>query len=119
MYYCYTCFACTDCFGCVGLKNKQYCILNKQYTKEEYQELVGKIIENMIRDGEWGEYLAPENSPWGYNETMANLYFPLEKQEAIELGYQWNDYEALVQKRRNISLLHLFQRISPTSQTIY
>ena len=27
------CHHCQDCFGCVGLRNKQYCILNKQYTK--------------------------------------------------------------------------------------
>ena len=27
--------SCSDCFGCVGLKKKQYCVLNKQYSKEE------------------------------------------------------------------------------------
>lgn len=31
---------CTDCFGCVGLSNKQYCVLNNQLTKEEYQKAV-------------------------------------------------------------------------------
>jgi len=31
---------CTDCFGCVGLNNKQYCVLNNQLTKEEYQKTV-------------------------------------------------------------------------------
>ena len=25
-------------FGCVGVRSKQYCILNKQYTKEEYKK---------------------------------------------------------------------------------
>lgn len=45
--YCYECFSCQDCFGCVGLKKKQYCILNKQYSKEEYFELKAKIIEHM------------------------------------------------------------------------
>ncbi|OGF90627.1 hypothetical protein A3H65_02560, partial [Candidatus Giovannonibacteria bacterium RIFCSPLOWO2_02_FULL_45_14] len=34
-------------FGCVGLRNKQYCILNKQYAKEEYETLVPKIIKHM------------------------------------------------------------------------
>jgi hypothetical protein len=94
MYYSYSCYACSNCFGCVGLKHKQYCILNTQYTKEEYEELVGKIIEKMILDKEWGEYFSPENSPWWYNETMAHLYFPLEKQKVLGLGFQWNDYEA-------------------------
>lgn len=43
-----------DCFGCIGLHdNEQYCILNKQYTKQEYEELVQKIIEHMQKAGEW------------------------------------------------------------------
>lgn len=37
-------------FGCVGLRGKQYCILNKQYTKEQYEELAPKIIEKMNQD---------------------------------------------------------------------
>jgi len=41
------CFSCKNLFGCIGLRNKQYCILNKQYTKQEYEELVPKIIEHM------------------------------------------------------------------------
>jgi hypothetical protein len=34
-------------FGCIGLRNQQYCILNKQYTKEEYEKTVALIIEHM------------------------------------------------------------------------
>ena len=41
------CFSCKDCFGCIGLRNKQYCILNTQYTKEDYEEIVAQIIESM------------------------------------------------------------------------
>ena len=93
MYYCFSCIGCSDCLGCVWLKNKSYCIFNSQYTKEVYEELVAKIIGNMIRDGEWGEYLSPTISPWGYTETMAMDYFPLSKHEAGVLWYGWNDYE--------------------------
>ncbi|NVN96583.1 MAG: hypothetical protein HXX18_15035, partial [Bacteroidetes bacterium] len=32
------CNNCQDCFGCVNLQNKRYCILNEQYTKEQYEE---------------------------------------------------------------------------------
>jgi len=49
-YYCINCHACQDIFACIGLRNKQYCILNKQYTKEEYEKLVPQIIEKMIAD---------------------------------------------------------------------
>ncbi|MBU1757666.1 hypothetical protein KKG31_00495 [Patescibacteria group bacterium] len=47
MLYCESCDACENCFGCVSLRNKSYCILNKQYTQEEYENLVVKIIEHM------------------------------------------------------------------------
>ncbi|MBI4653012.1 hypothetical protein HY750_02055, partial [Candidatus Kuenenbacteria bacterium] len=45
--YCDNCISCQYLFGCIGLRHKQYCILNKQYTKEEYEKLVPKIIEHM------------------------------------------------------------------------
>jgi len=87
-------------FGCVGLRNKQYCILNKQYSREEYEELVPKIkkhIDDMSytdkkgRVYKYGEFLPAELSPYGYNETVANEYFPLSKKEALEQGYNWYD----------------------------
>ncbi len=86
---------CSDCFGCVGLRNKSYCILNKQYTKEEYEELVPQIIERMMADGEWGEFFPSSMSPFGYNETVAQEYFPLTREEITESGiFNWSDYEA-------------------------
>lgn len=45
--YCAYCIGSSDCFGCVGLKNKQYCVFNKQYSKEEYIALVEKIKKQM------------------------------------------------------------------------
>lgn len=33
----YDCRRCRNCFMCAGLVGKQYCILNKQYSKEEYE----------------------------------------------------------------------------------
>ncbi|PIU15736.1 hypothetical protein COT20_01420 [bacterium (Candidatus Gribaldobacteria) CG08_land_8_20_14_0_20_39_15] len=45
--YCFNCFASSNLFGCIGIRNKQYCILNKQYTKEEYEALISKIIQHM------------------------------------------------------------------------
>ncbi len=89
--YCDTCFGCQDCFGCVGLKKRQYCILNKQYTKEAYEELVPKIIEHMKKNGEWGEFFPVQLSPFAYNETMAQEYFPLTKERAIQFGMLWKE----------------------------
>jgi hypothetical protein len=63
-------------FGCIGTKKAKHCILNKQYTKEEYEKLVPKLIEHMTKTGEWGEFYPADLSPFKYEETVANLYFP-------------------------------------------
>ena len=94
IHYSHNCFSCSHIFGCVWLRNKSYCILNKQYTKEEYNKLVPQIIEKMKADGERGEFFHPSLSPFGYNETVAMEHHPLTKQEAITLGYNWSDYES-------------------------
>lgn len=85
------CHNSNDLFGCVGLRNKKYCILNKEYSKEEYFALREKIINHLKETGEWGEYLAQFVSPFGYNETIAQEYFPLTKEQATSLGYNWYD----------------------------
>ncbi len=100
--YCDFCYVCNNCFACIGLRSKQYCILNKQYTKEEYEELVPKIIKHMNdmpyidkkgRIYKYGEFFPSELSPFCYNETIAQEYFPLTKEEAITQGYKWKDKE--------------------------
>src|SRR6185436_5418446 len=91
VHYIISCFQCKNCFGCVGLKHKEYCIFNKQYTKEEYEEIVPRIIEHMRKTGEWGEYLAPSLSCFPYNETVAQEEFPLTKEDTERHGWAWHD----------------------------
>lgn len=76
-------------FGCVGLRNKKYCILNKQYTKEQYEILVPQIIDSMIQAWTRWEFFSSAQSPFGYNETIANDYFPLTEEETITKWYNW------------------------------
>lgn len=96
--YCMNLFDCSDCFGCVGLKKKQYCILNKQYPKEEYEILIEKIKKQMDNipyiDSQgfiykYGEFFPIEFSPFGYNNTIAIQHFPLTETEAKMKGYAW------------------------------
>ena len=94
MYYCELCFGNQNLFGCIGLRHKKYCILNKQYTKEEYEKMVAKIIQHMQQTGEWGEFFPKELSPFAYNETIAYEYFPLEKEEALAKGLRWYEDES-------------------------
>lgn len=85
------CFSARDLFGCVGLRHKQYCILNKQYSKDDYTALRAKIVEQMKSSAEFGEHFPIKLSPFGYNETVAQEYFPLTQSEALSRGWRWKD----------------------------
>ncbi|NUJ98000.1 hypothetical protein HGA92_04415 [Candidatus Gracilibacteria bacterium] len=87
------CSNCSYCFGCVGLKNKEFCILNKQYTKEEYEKTIKKIEENMRNIGIFGNFFPYTMMYSGYNTTLAIIYFPLEKEEVLGLGGYWEEDE--------------------------
>ncbi len=94
------CQSSSDLFGCVSIRSKQYCILNKQYTKEEYERLVPRIIEHMNsmpyvdrlgRQYRYGEFFPSELSPLEYNLTVGYEEFPLLREEALAAGYRWYD----------------------------
>lgn len=84
------CVDCEYCFGCVGLKKKKYCILNKQYSEEEYKSLREKIIEAMKREDSYGDFLSWSMTCGGYNMSSAQIYFPLTNEEAIAKGLPWD-----------------------------
>lgn len=88
---CYTdsCHDSSDLFGCISLRRKKYCILNKQYSKEEYEDLVKRIIERVKGTGEYGEFFPAFLSPFAYNETLAQEYFPMTKEEVEGKGFKW------------------------------
>ncbi len=90
----------SNLFGCMALKNKRYCILNKQYTKEEYERMVPKIIEHMNsmpyidkngRVYKYGEFFPPEFSAFAYNESFAYFWYPKTKEEILKEGLVWRD----------------------------
>ncbi len=41
-------------FGCVSMNRRKYCILNKQYSPEDWEVMACRIIEHMKETGEWG-----------------------------------------------------------------
>ncbi|MFA6917680.1 MAG: hypothetical protein WC285_02485 [Candidatus Gracilibacteria bacterium] len=91
--YCWYMEACKNCFACVDMLRKNYCILNKQYTKEQYEELLPRVIEHMKATGEWGEFFPMWISPFGYNKSSAQMYYPLTKEEVLVRGLKWDDYD--------------------------
>ena len=84
-------FSSANLFGCVGLRNAEYCIFNKQYSKDEYLALKTKIIEHMKSTGEWGNWFPISLSPFAYNESIVNEYTPRTKEDALSCGYRWKD----------------------------
>ncbi len=89
--YCDSCHNSENLFGCVGVKQGRYVILNKKYSETDYLALKEKIIEQMKKTGEYGEFFPPQLSPFGYNETQGQIYMPLKKEAALKLGLKWED----------------------------
>lgn len=87
-------------FGCANLKRKKYAILNKEYTKDEYESLRNKIINDMNKNPyidtlgrvyKYGEFFPPEFSLVPYNDSNASRFFERNKNDATLAGYTWQD----------------------------
>ncbi len=94
------CHSSENIFGCCGLKKSQYCILNKQYSKEEYEKLVPLIIKQMNdrpyidargMKHPYGEFFPTELSYFGYNGSVAQDYFPLTREKILNNGWGYQD----------------------------
>lgn len=93
VWYCDLTHNCKDLFGCVGLQSQKNCIFNKEYTTEEYENLKGRIIEHMVGTGEWGRFFPVEYSNFAYNETAAQDFFPITKDEVLKRGWKWREVD--------------------------
>jgi hypothetical protein len=79
--------SCNECIACIGMKNKNHCILNKQYNKDEYF----MIKKDLERKGELGIFPNYTFSTFAYNESAAQTQYPLTKDEAKRRGYDWQE----------------------------
>lgn len=96
-----------NCFGCSNLRHQEYCILNRQYSKEEYEALLPKIKQHMQempyvdsagREYKYGEFFPVDLSSFAYNETVAYEYFPMSKEAAAQAGLAWHDVDTSAYK---------------------
>lgn len=78
-----------NCFACIGLDNKNYCIFNRQYEKEEYYKELDRIKSSLLEKREYGDFLPYHFSTYAYNGSTADLAFPLNKEEVEKLGALW------------------------------
>jgi hypothetical protein len=120
------CITSKNNFGCVNLKRKSYSILNKQYSKEEFEKLKTKIIEDMKKNPyvdeqgrawPYGEFFQPGFSKFAYNNSNAYKFFPKTKEEALKCGYAWND-EKEKQADATISGKDLPETISAANNSV-
>jgi hypothetical protein len=105
--YCFWVTSSSHMFGCANIRKKEYCILNKQYEKNEYEKLRMKIIEDMNENPyisnkghgtsdkgieyRYGEFFPMDLNLHAYNETQAMDFFPITETEAKKKGYLWRE----------------------------
>jgi len=96
VYYSYYLDHCNYCLGCVGLINKEYCILNKQYSRDEWLTKVEQIFSQMHIQWVLGRFFPPSLNPFFFNDTAAALIGEFKKEELIAEWYLWRDEEIKV-----------------------
>ncbi len=93
MEYCFNCPNAKNCLGCSSYIKGSYAILNKKYSKEEYEKLRAQIVEELKIEGIYGDFFPKEMTSLGYNESSAIDEFPLTKEEVLKQGFNWEDSE--------------------------
>jgi hypothetical protein len=69
----FDCRNCSNIIGCAGLRNKQYCIFNEQYTKETYEDF---LIKHPVSSHENLKWWKEKSSPiWEKSPHRENFIF--------------------------------------------
>ena len=97
---------CSYCLWCIGLKNKSFCILNNQYSKEERFELADKIFAQMERDWILWAFFPASMNPFYFNDTAAYLIDDsFTKEEVTKEWYLRRDDEIKVDVPANADMI--------------
>jgi len=87
---------CEECMFCVSLQNKKHCILNKQYSQEEYFYKKEEIINQLKEQGKRWSLIPRSFSDFPYNDTVSYQYFKIHKvishdgsEQIIDLHGRW------------------------------
>lgn len=107
--FCINCVSCHDCFGCINLQHKQYCIFNKQYTKEEYERKLKALLKedqeiNLKKAKDLSKKYPLANAHAGQNENSDycnylfrsnDSYYCFDCTDLNQCGYQFSTYESV------------------------
>jgi hypothetical protein len=107
IFYSYLLDNCSYCIWCIWLKNKSYCILNKQYEKNEWEELASKIFEQMKQDWTLWNFFPGELNPFYFNDTAAGLIGWFTKEEVEKDWYMWRNEEIKVDIPEWVELIQI------------
>jgi len=75
-------------------------------------------IDKKDRTYKYGEFFPPGLSPFAYNETIAQEYFSLTREQAIEQGYRWKDPEEKDRPKPTIKAEDLPDHIKDVSDSV-
>jgi len=89
---------------CIGLQNKSYCILNKQYSKEDWEQKVTEIMADM--DEQWilGEFFPSSLNPLYFNHTIAAMMDDFDESQVTERGFLYEDTSQTAQWENIVSI---------------
>ena len=88
--YCFAIRSGANLLGCDSVKG-EYCILNKKYSREEYNKIRSQIVKELKEKGIYGHFLPLELALFAYNECIGQDNMPLTKEEALKFGFRWED----------------------------
>lgn len=96
LWYCDNCVNCRDCFGCVGLKQRQNCFFNQQLSPDDYAKQTALWRRLMTERGEFSCFFPIRLSPFAYNESAAQDFFPLTQHQIEANGWQFREPPSLL-----------------------
>ncbi len=88
------CTNCKNCFGCVGLSRKKFCILNRQYTEQDYWTELDRIKCLLLERGEYGRPFSGKFSTSYFYEGVAGQNLAATEAERTKYGFDLFDPES-------------------------
>jgi hypothetical protein len=86
---CYSQFlqGCTSCIGCISLRQRRFCVLNKEYSEDEYNKIKANIQNEL---GEyWGSPFPFSLAPFDYMTSALRDYDSLTREEVEKIGWRY------------------------------
>lgn len=99
--------SCSFCLWCIGLKNQTFCILNKQYSKQEWYKEVDKIFTQMEQENILWEFFPGSMNPFYFNDTLASILWDFDKKEVEGKWYLWRGESVKVDIPKNSKILDI------------